>query len=63
MEAAVLFVFEVALIAGAFGAGARGYSDAQNECCEDGFESGFHGDVVWSWLMNDDCFFLKEEWD
>ena len=46
VQAVVLFVFEVALIAGAFGASARGYSDAQNECCEDGFESGFHNDVV-----------------
>ncbi len=46
IEAAVLFVFQMAVVGSSFCASARGYGDAQNECCEDGFEDGFHNDVV-----------------
>jgi hypothetical protein len=46
VQAAAFFIFQVAVVGSSFCASARGYRDAQNECCEDGFESGFHGDVV-----------------
>jgi hypothetical protein len=46
IEATVLFVFQMAVVGSAFGAGARSDSDAQNDSCEGGFEDGFHNDVV-----------------
>jgi hypothetical protein len=43
VQASVLFVFQMALVGGAFGAGARSYGDAKCEGSEGGFEDGFHG--------------------
>ena len=46
VQAAAFFIFQVAVVGSAFGAGARSDSDAQNDCCEGGFEDGFHNYVV-----------------